>query len=80
MRTLDLATPPRERVPVPTLNDIAPRPQNDVAPARILAVPECEQVLNGAADELPSARETQPFLANSNQPTLPKSEILEPSF
>ena len=41
---------------------------------------DCDQVLDGAADELPSARETQPFLASSNQPTLPGSEILEPSF
>jgi hypothetical protein len=51
--------------------------------ARKPAVPEngeSDQVLGGAADELPSARETQPFLATSNQPPLPESEILDPSF
>ena len=52
-------------------------------PAQNPAVPENGPwfpALNRAGDEPPSARETQPFLASSNQPTLPESEILEPSF
>jgi len=54
-----------------------------MSPLRKLAVPANGQwlpVLHRGGDEPPSAKETQPFLATSNQPFLTESEILEPSF